>query len=116
VSKIALLDMGTPTAVPYPRRPATARILTFCPSQTRVPDLPLPDCLPCRTVSADPSLHEECFKGAKFLLRLLESIGCEVKLSQVGRQAATSLYGCPDQPAPARCMHNRLQLLLKWLV
>ena len=76
-------------------------------------------------MSADPSLHEECFKGAKFLLRLLESIGCEVKLSQVGRQAATSLYGCPDQPAPglggalpapARCMHNRLQLLLKWLV
>ncbi|KAI7835447.1 hypothetical protein COHA_010652 [Chlorella ohadii] len=35
-----------------------------------------------KTVSADPSMHEECFKGAKFLLRILESIGCEVKLSQ----------------------------------
>jgi hypothetical protein len=51
-------------------------------------------------VSADPSLHEECFKGAKFLLRLLESIGCEVKLSQVGRQTACSMYACPDQPTP----------------
>lgn len=51
---------------------------------------PALSCLPCiilnpafltlftppRTVSADPSLHEECFKGAKFLLRILESIGC----------------------------------------
>lgn len=36
----------------------------------------------CRTVSADPSLHEECFRGAKFLLRLLEGIGAEVKLAQ----------------------------------
>ena len=64
-------------------QPAAAR--TFCPLQT----LPLATiacsaCPACRSVSADPSLHEECFKGAKFLLRLLESIGCEVKLSQVG--------------------------------
>ena len=29
-------------------------------------------------------MHEECFRGAKFLLRLLESIGCEAKLVQVG--------------------------------
>ncbi len=36
---------------------------------------PTPVCLR-RTVSADPSMHEECFKGAKFLLRILESIGC----------------------------------------
>ncbi len=35
-----------------------------------------------RTVSADPSLHEECFRGAKFLLRLLEGLGAEVKLCQ----------------------------------
>jgi Cys-Gly metallodipeptidase DUG1 len=35
-----------------------------------------------RSVSADPSLREESFKGAKFLLRLLESLGAEVKLAQ----------------------------------
>lgn len=29
-------------------------------------------------------MREECFRGAKFLLRLLESIGCEAKLAQVG--------------------------------
>lgn len=44
-----------------------------------------------RTVSADPSMHEECFRGAKFLLRLLESIGCEVKLAQVGPQHGAAL-------------------------
>ena len=43
------------------------RCLTSCPV-SRTPALH-------RTVSADPSLHEECFKGAKFLLRILESIG-----------------------------------------
>lgn len=36
----------------------------------------------CRTVSADPALKEDCFRGAKFLLRLLESMGAEVKLTQ----------------------------------
>lgn len=35
-----------------------------------------------KTVSSDPSLSQECFRGAKFLLRLLESMGAEVKLSQ----------------------------------
>ena len=32
------------------------------------------------TVSADPTKKQDCFQGAKFLLRLLESIGAEVKL------------------------------------
>ena len=32
------------------------------------------------TVSADPDKKQDCFQGAKFLLRLLESIGAEVKL------------------------------------
>lgn len=35
-----------------------------------------------KTVSADPSAAEDCFRGAKFLLRLLESMGAEVKLTQ----------------------------------
>ncbi len=35
-----------------------------------------------KTVSSDPSLSQDCFRGAKFLLRLLESMGAEVKLSQ----------------------------------
>lgn len=33
-------------------------------------------------MSADPSKSEECFRGAKFLLRVLEGIGAEVKLAQ----------------------------------
>ena len=32
------------------------------------------------SVSADPDKKQDCFQGAKFLLRLLESIGAEVKL------------------------------------
>ncbi len=28
-----------------------------------------------RTVSSDPTLREECFRGAKYLANLLESIG-----------------------------------------
>jgi hypothetical protein len=28
-----------------------------------------------RTVSSDPSLREDCFKGAKYLAHLLESLG-----------------------------------------
>ncbi len=61
-------------------------------------------------MSADPSLHEECFRGAKFLLRLLEGMGAEVKLCQpvedknpvvlarIGRDPAkptVTLYGGP---------------------
>ncbi|KAI8105103.1 hypothetical protein M9435_000274 [Picochlorum sp. BPE23] len=34
-----------------------------------------------QTVSADPGRKQDCFQGAKFLLRLLESIGAEVKLA-----------------------------------
>ena len=34
------------------------------------------------TVSADPSKTEDSFRGAKFLLRLLDSLGAEVKLVQ----------------------------------
>lgn len=33
-------------------------------------------------MSADPSLREQCFRGAKFLLRLLEGVGAEVKMCQ----------------------------------
>lgn len=35
-----------------------------------------------KTVSADPTKAEDCFRGAKFLLRLLESMGAQVKLVQ----------------------------------
>jgi glutamine amidotransferase len=35
-----------------------------------------------QTVSADPSKAEDSFRGAKFLLRLLDSLGAEVKLVQ----------------------------------
>jgi predicted glutamine amidotransferase/WD40 repeat protein len=34
------------------------------------------------SVSADPALAEDCFRGAKFLARLLESLGAEVKLAR----------------------------------
>jgi glutamine amidotransferase len=35
-----------------------------------------------RSVSADPALAEDCFRGAKFLARILESLGAEVKLAR----------------------------------
>jgi hypothetical protein len=35
----------------------------------------LRDFVRLRTVSSDPSLKEECFRGAKFLASLLESLG-----------------------------------------
>ncbi|DBB02245.1 TPA: hypothetical protein ACH3X3_011267 [Trebouxia sp. C0006] len=35
-----------------------------------------------RTVSSDPSLREDCFKGAKYLAHLLESLGAEIKISR----------------------------------
>ena len=34
-----------------------------------------------KTVSSDPSLREECFRGAKYLAHLLESLGTIVYLS-----------------------------------
>ena len=37
-----------------------------------------------RTVSSDPTLREECFRGAKYLATLLESLGA----APVGRRSA----------------------------
>lgn len=39
----------------------------------------------CSQVSADPKLKDDCFRGARFLARLLESVGAEVKVEQ-GRE------------------------------
>jgi hypothetical protein len=33
-----------------------------------------------KTVSSDPAMSTECYKGAKFLLALLESLGLETRL------------------------------------
>lgn len=35
-----------------------------------------------RTVSSDRSLREDCFRGAKYLAHLLESLGAEIKISR----------------------------------
>ena len=35
-----------------------------------------------KTVSSDPSLREECFRGAKYLAHLLESLGTVSRLLQ----------------------------------
>ncbi|KAL3135302.1 hypothetical protein ABBQ32_007500 [Trebouxia sp. C0010 RCD-2024] len=35
-----------------------------------------------KTVSSDPSLREDCFRGAKYLAHLLESLGAEIKISR----------------------------------
>jgi predicted glutamine amidotransferase len=35
-----------------------------------------------RTVSADPTLREDCFRGAKWLAGVLESIGAEIKVAR----------------------------------
>ncbi len=43
-----------------------------------------------RTVSSDPTLREECFRGAKYLANLLESIGeAYLTFSQVYDAVAT---------------------------
>ena len=71
-----------------------------------------------RTVSADPSAREACFRGAKFLARQLESLGAEIKLvrpaddrnpvvlGRLGRNPAlptVTFYGHYDvQPAMER--------------
>ena len=72
-----------------------------------------------RTVSADPSLREECYRGAKWLAALLDGIGAEVKfvrsasadrnpvvLGRLGRSAdkpTVTFYGHYDvQPAMER--------------
>ncbi|KAK9917148.1 hypothetical protein WJX75_001304 [Coccomyxa subellipsoidea] len=42
----------------------------------------LRDFVRLKTVSSDPTLQEDCFRGAKFLATLLESLGAEIKLSR----------------------------------
>ncbi|KAL4857151.1 Cys-Gly metallodipeptidase DUG1 [Chlorella vulgaris] len=61
-----------------------------------------------RTVSADPSLHEESFRGAKFLLRLLEQLGCEVKLSQPVEDKNPIVLGrlVADPSKPTVCFYG----------
>jgi hypothetical protein len=55
-----------------------------------------------RTVSGDSQLHEEVFRGAKFLAGLLESVGMEVKLAQNTRTVhpcvLARLEVCPSLP------------------
>lgn len=55
-----------------------------------------------RTVSGDPQLHEEVFRGAKFLAGLLESVGMQVKLAQNVRTehpcVLARLEICPSRP------------------
>ncbi|CAL8463359.1 g2893 [Coccomyxa elongata] len=42
----------------------------------------LRDFVRLKTVSSDPTLQEDCFRGAKFLATLLEALGAEIKLSR----------------------------------
>lgn len=55
-----------------------------------------------RTVSGDPQLNEEVFRGAKFLAGLLESVGMQVKLAQnvhtVHPCVLARLEVCPSRP------------------
>lgn len=55
-----------------------------------------------RTISVDPSKSEDCFRGAKFLHRLLEGLGAEVKLVQPmeGKNplVIARLGRCPTKP------------------
>lgn len=55
-----------------------------------------------RTVSGDSQLHEEVFRGAKFLAGLLESVGMQVKLAQNVRTVhpcvLARLEVCPTRP------------------
>eukprot|EP01025_Chloroclados_australasicus_P062170 TRINITY_DN8164_c1_g2_i2.p1 TRINITY_DN8164_c1_g2~~TRINITY_DN8164_c1_g2_i2.p1 ORF type:complete len:973 (+),score=141.50 TRINITY_DN8164_c1_g2_i2:301-2919(+) len=46
-----------------------------------------------KTVSCDSSLSEECFRGAKFVAELLESIGCRVELQRQGEDKNPVVLG-----------------------
>ncbi len=37
-----------------------------------------------RTVSCDPRLRDDCFKGAMYLAHMLEALGAEIKISRCG--------------------------------
>jgi len=55
-----------------------------------------------KTVSGDPALAEECFRGAKYLAGLLESLGAEVKLAMSADSVHPVVLGrivtCPSRP------------------
>ena len=55
-----------------------------------------------KTVSGDPELAEECFRGAKFLAGLLENMGAEVKLAMSAESVNPVVLGrfitCPSRP------------------
>jgi acetylornithine deacetylase/succinyl-diaminopimelate desuccinylase-like protein len=65
------------------------------------------------TVSGDPQLHEEVFRGAKFLASLLESVGMQVKLAQNVRTkhpcVLARLEVCPSLPTVAFYGHYDVQ-------
>ena len=46
-----------------------------------------------RTVSCDPRLRDDCFKGAMYLAHMLEALGAEIKISRcgLGRSGSNSL-------------------------
>ena len=66
-----------------------------------------------KTVSADPKLREESFRGAKFLLRLLEGLGAEVKLAQPYDDKNPVVLGrlgrCPQRPTVTFYGHYDVQ-------
>ena len=47
-----------------------------------------------KSVSADPSLREESYRGAKFLARLLESLGAEIKICKYAPQPSADCCEC----------------------
>ena len=53
-----------------------------------------------RTVSCDPRLRDDCFKGAMYLAHMLEALGAEIKISRCG-------LGRSRFPAWLRCHAGR---------
>ncbi|RMZ55212.1 hypothetical protein APUTEX25_005490 [Auxenochlorella protothecoides] len=70
-----------------------------------------------RTISVDPSKSEDCFRGAKFLHRLLEGLGAEVKLVQPmeGKNplVIARLGRCPTKPTVTFYGHYDVQPALE---
>lgn len=68
-------EVHTAASSPAARRPLDAQL-------NKEFERALRSFIKLKTVSADPALHEDCFRGAKFLMRLLEAMGAETKLTQ----------------------------------
>jgi acetylornithine deacetylase/succinyl-diaminopimelate desuccinylase-like protein len=74
----SIILLADPSAAVFAQ---TITALAAAPAPCRTPSPPL-HCLLLRSLLLLQKLRDECLRGAKFLARLLEGLGAEVKMSQ----------------------------------